>query len=149
MKIEDQVCSPEQAIRLNELGIEQRSYFYHTILLDVIHLDYLPMNPEDRIDIVGSAFNVAELGAMLPEFIRRNSNISYADLVGRKDGTQWLVGYDCDSPTEGGYGADIKSLFLQTYAQTEAQARASMLIGLLENNKITANEANDRLKSAS
>jgi len=65
MTLEQMCCTREQSKRLRELGIDQKSYFYHTIV-HVTHLPYVPIGETWDRDLIGSAFNVAELGIMLP-----------------------------------------------------------------------------------
>jgi hypothetical protein len=121
MKIEDQVCTEFQADRLKEFGIIQESLFYHT------HSDWGVM-PRKSIDFSGnpsSSFSVAELGIMLPP--------GYDTMYCTNDG--WR-GFDLDGQDM----CDSKPF------DTEAEARAAMLIYLLENNTITPAEVNERLK---
>src|SRR6187402_511734 len=77
MKTELQVCSLEQAKKLKELGVEQLvSLFewtvycpdptgekYYYVVMDNNHPD------AGLAEIIASAFTVAELGVMLPDFI--------------------------------------------------------------------------------
>ncbi len=160
MKLENQVCTIEQAKRLKELGIDGGSHFYH-----------VPWKASDfegcfigakcdkgfYHDLDGMvetfdapeyypAFTVAELGAMLPDQTKTNSNIEFAELFIKYDG-EWVVGYDVDMQTEGGYGATVKEAYRVMYGETEAQARAAMLIHLLENNLTTASDCNNRLNA--
>lgn len=116
MKIEQQVCTLEQAKRLKELGIEQRSIFYHfggKVTNVAWGNDYF------------AAFTVAELGVMLLSDCK----------------TQIISGY---------WSASFHSLNNKSYYEsgftTEAEARAAMLIYLLENNLTTASSVNTRLK---
>jgi hypothetical protein len=121
MKIEDQVCTEFQADRLKEFGIIQESLFYHT------HSDWGVM-PRKSIDFSGnpsSAFTVAELGILLPP--------GYDTMYCTNDG--WR-GFDLDGQDM----CDSKTF------DTEAEARAAMLIYLLETNLITPAEVNERLK---
>jgi len=123
MKLEDQVCSLELAIKLEKLGVKQDSLFYW--------YDYSEKNESAGISytkgkIVGentcSAFTVAELGEMLPVEIPYTDNgcddISFL-LTGKNSNGKWWLNY-----TTGVEDAN------------EANVRAKMLIYLIENNLI-------------
>lgn len=144
MKLENQVCTNAQAIRLKELGIPQHnSYFsYCTICNDptgeqsftALLCDQSP--DADYSTHVADAFTVAELGVMLlgcailPEYKR-----DYGMLKGNN---AWIT---CVGPGEH-----------QEYANapTESQARAQLLIFFLErkDDVITAEVVNTRLKES-
>lgn len=134
MPIEQQVCSLELAKRLKELGVKQESYFWW-------RNDY-PKNPkkyenrwylipDTEYPITGihkgvsyggedhllAAFTVAELGEMLKESC---DGVSYGFCHGTTDWHWWNKEED-----------DYEQ------AYTEADARAKMLIHLLENKLIT------------
>lgn len=120
MKLQDQVCTLEQANRLMSLGINQESYFVlgqRGVLTESWAI-------EGDEDVFYSAFTVAELGVMLP------------------------AGYDTMYCTNDGWrGFDLASrdmLDSKTF-YTEAECRAAMLIYLLENKLITTKEVNTRL----
>ena len=118
MKLSEQVCALEQAKKLYALGVERRSLFYHfhgRIEHEAFGSEYY------------SAFTVAELGVMCNSEVytwRTGSvNSEYANW-------EWI-----DEGGQNGMGV---------YA-TEAEARAAMLIYLLENNLVTPAEINQRL----
>jgi hypothetical protein len=112
--LEKQVCNLALAKRLKELGVEQESYF-----------KWIPSAEDDPVPTSGyeyeeggysdeeefAAFTVTELGEMLP------SN-TYSGLEKSKTvATAWRSGDSTDF-----------------HAYTEADARAKMLIYLVENN---------------
>lgn len=127
MKLEQQVCSLELAKKLKELGVKQDSLFYwcgshsNPDAPWEIH-NWKVYNSEFRFryyqsDDPVSAFTVAELGEMLPY---RGS--IYSEPVSEdNESKEWICIY----------GKTI------TKADTEADARAKMLIYLVENNLIT------------
>ena len=120
MKLEQQCCSLELAKRLKELGVKQESFFYYyysTILkswLISVHKDI----ERDLDDI--SAFTVAELGNMFP----------FACVISTYNGG--ISGYVCES-----IAIPYHNKIPEINGETEADARAKMLIYLLENNLIT------------
>lgn len=135
MKLEDQVCTLEQAKRLKELGVLQ-GHSYAAFIKNKCQQEtkfwLMPVNSPgvsnegyekwDSGCLNGfSAFTSAELGQMLP--------FGYDTMQCTGEG--WR-GYDLD---HGDYGP----------FETEAKARAAMLIQLLETNAITADEVNKRL----
>jgi hypothetical protein len=130
MKIENQVCSLEQAKRLKELGIAQQCVFKYNqnlyenagdITEGVWTIWYNNLScAKNQI----AAFTVAELGEMIGPDTRWQTFKTRARC--------WC--FDCEyycTPF-----ADFRS---------EAEARAAMLIILLENNHITVEGANTRL----
>lgn len=122
MELEKQVCSLELSQRLKELGVPQESLYghYHNKLRvkNFITERYYISN-EDEASFLCSAFTVAELGEMLPPL--------YISMKTRRSG--WCV---CPKTV-----ADERSDFEDeriVRADTEANARAKMLIYLIENN---------------
>ena len=120
MTLEQQVTSLELSKKLKELGVKQDSLFW-----------WLEVSPgqwnthclsygkrEENIGI--SAFTVSELGEILPEYF-----------CSAQAGTQekWV----CEKYSHGTIDAEVPRL----YADTEANARAKMLIYLIEHKLIT------------
>jgi hypothetical protein len=118
MKIKDQVCNVDLAKRLKQLGVEQESLFWWVDIID----GYDHSGREEwwiEPTYKGykkylSAFTVAELGKKLPE-------------------GYWSGKFNKSKFVCWEYLAD------DTYAKTEADARAKMLIYLLENKLISPN----------
>lgn len=121
MKLEQQVVSLELAQKLKELGVKQESYFMwnnfdrEEWLID-LESKLREMSLTPRVGaIIGdfaSAFTVAELGEMLPK------NVQFP--TPQREGKGW-----CWRNEEGNHFVD-----------TEADARAKMLVYLLENGLI-------------
>ena len=131
MKIEDQVCTLEQAKKLKELRILQQSAFkYVGELADILDLvttsgyewEYHPGHGDRQIQL--SAFTVAELGIMLNAKSNETKNCHYHN----------------PSKMYSHLRAFNPSLF-----RTEAESRADYLIFLLENKVMTAHEVNKQL----
>ncbi|NCC70647.1 hypothetical protein EOM09_03625 [bacterium] len=116
MELEKQVCSLELAKRLKKLGVKQDSLFYW----DSHCIENLKTQGKYGITSDGeySAFTVAELGVMMPFIITRNKSIV------RKFTNKNVYIYEVQY-------SDINqsNIFLE---DTEADARAKMLIYLLE-----------------
>lgn len=120
LELEKQVCSLELARKLKELGVKQESLFYWTndslrgweLRRDGESFENSPWSPcfEDG-DL--SAFTVAELGKMLPQGITTNGKGTITNLP----------------------GSNITMPSIK--AKNEADARALILIDLLENNLIS------------
>jgi hypothetical protein len=132
MKIENQVCTLEQAKKLKELGVTAEPLFWYVIDIDPITpLDIIQKWQHSNFDSCEKypAFTVAELGDMLPTetlTIRRGSeNSEYAnwEWEDESEGKAWGV------------------------FATEAEARADHLIMRLENALITPSEVNQRLNN--
>lgn len=124
MNLEAQVCYLDLAKRLKELGIKQESLFVwndysRTYIGSGWEIDY-------RRECNGdgpAAFTVAELGEMLPYYVEVNNSGTYGQLRIEKDGTGgWCVEY-----------FDGEKFF----ENTEANARAKMLIHLIEKGIVT------------
>lgn len=128
MKIEQQVCSLDHARKLKELGITQQSeYYFRDIHLWNINEITDWQNQEtmgnliqggDEAYRIFSAFTVAELGVMLPDVVKyfRANDI-----------------------------LDQHAIAMGAAGSTEAEARAAMLIHLIENKLTTVDEVNQKL----
>lgn len=116
MKLEDQVCSLELSKKLKELGVKQDSIFHWVISEDGEWQLYDPteykgweehLEPNEEI----SAFTVAELGKMLP-----------------------VTSWSCSTLVSGKSFCFYLDPALNRFIEdTEADARAKMLIYLIEN----------------
>ena len=140
MKLEDQVTNLELSKKLKELGVKQESLFYWVYMRlsgakietkegyslwyedDLKHLnEQIGIKIQDvPKDEIYSAFTVAELGEMLPDETRSEK----AQHIQSRE-PQWIV-----EPSEGSDFEDIGQSFID---DTEANARAKMLIYLIEN----------------
>lgn len=137
MKLENQVCSLEHAKRLKELGVPQESLFWWTSLETVESTESLHLGYVNTVGTpTASAFTVAELGEMLPWIIggvdigsKKNATIEF-----QKVADKFAVMYTEDNETL----ASFKDELLEQWDTTEADARALMLIYLLENNLLSA-----------
>lgn len=107
MKLEDQLCSLESAKRLKELGCPQESLFYYVFVWGSCVIVRIEVMKNFEDNEVLSAYTVAELGEMLPE------------------GYLWRCIKDDKS---GKWRFASRELL-----ETEAEARAKMLIHLIEN----------------
>lgn len=136
MKLEDQVTNLELSKKLKELGVKHVSVFYWYQPLgkewSLHYIDYNHQETDTKIFLkmnseAIAAFTVAELGELLPDVIGSNS-ASGTDriiLMGKiKD--QYQVFIQNNNSTR----------FPLFYSDKEANARAFMLIHLLENGMI-------------
>ena len=118
MKLEEQVCSLELAMRLKELGVKQESLLWwrETTVSGEAYISHWE-GPKTSLHY--SAFTVAELGTLLP-----------VDLQ-----------YDLASnlptrTTSGGWRVDLDDEGMLYAGSSEADARAKMLVYLLEHQPI-------------
>lgn len=129
MKLKDQVVSLELAKKLKELGVKQESLYLWTLRTEPATLWSLDRYGEKWGNNIGegydkfSAFTVAELGEMLLDTVQSNAY----------DEEEERLYYVCRLNVEGDWSKYIHI----TNAATEADARAKMLIYLIENNLVT------------
>ena len=131
MPIEQQVCSYELAKRLEELGVRQESVFWW-VDRKVTYTGGRTLHAPLQGGV--AAFTVAELGAMLPDDL----------IIPAKNGklhTHWLrfgryrgAGHRFWCAYPGGTARTN----LEERAHTEADARAKLLIYLLEHNLLAS-----------
>jgi hypothetical protein len=136
MELEKQVCSLELAKKLKELGVKQESLFRWYVHNKGVEISYYTHEYFERsygVKIVDSypAFTVAELGEMLPIRIQGTNKNGYA----RTD--HFFACYSATYRFLVGYHADPIDELCKSIADNEADARAKLLIYLLENNLTT------------
>ena len=115
MKLEKQVCSLELAKKLKELGVKQESLWFYNSKTMKLQRGFSAHTSNKGMTWSISAFTVAELGEMLPS--------GYYSI---REGSVW----ECW----------LRNGTQKVEASTEADARAKMLIYLLEN-KLMLQEA--------
>lgn len=130
MELTKQVCSLELAQKLKELGVKQESFFKWSNVRtnkEMLWSLYVPPEfnkiPHPDLWVHGvSAYTVAELGEMLPS--------NYVVIKSKRIGG--FEGWELDTKN-----FELKTLYpADLSADTEADARAKMLVYLLENNLI-------------
>ena len=126
MKLEDQVCSKELAIELHKLGITNPSLFYWEYTGSAKFERWENGEPDYCEDNI-CAYTVAELGEMLPAKIRVEGMRLYLKIWRNGEENLWSVSY-CE------FDHGIRH---QLFSETEADARAKMLIYLIENKLLT------------
>lgn len=145
MILEDQVCNLEQSKTLHRLGVDQYSQFQHkcndtqNVVTERKQCEMI----EKYVPPVGNtyfaAYNVAELGAMLPDYAIsfrafEPKGLGTAKSKLKKDDDYWVctILHDDDVPNN--------------YGKTEAQARANLLIKLLLDKVVKIEDVNKRFK---
>lgn len=134
MKLENQVCSLELAKKLKELGVKQESLFWW-------NKKWLGSSDEDAGEYYVfqgkghnstqeySAFTAAELGELLPCEFPGDSESSMQIFKNTVPGnSKWWVRY---------VNYDLEIVYKVEFEENEADARAKMLIYLIENKSIT------------
>lgn len=135
MDLKDQLTSLEPSKRLRELGVPQDSLFYWNTKKEVlVYSKHLSVAPIDFGDDYYSAFTLAELGEMLPVSINLPSgeNVGYCCV---KTIHKYICGYDTSENTWA--RLNDSEYYMVGIAETEADARAMLLIYLIENKLIT------------
>lgn len=122
MKLEDQVCSLELAKKLKELGVKQDGLFTWYEWNGSYIVRFVDWSPEISGQMPYSAFSSAELGEILPNNI--NERYLTCHTCSRNG---WWASY-----SDGREEHDI-TVF---WGNSEANARAKMLIHLLENQMV-------------
>ena len=132
MPVETQVCSRELAQRLAELGVRQESVFWWADR-KLTYTGGLASQVQLRGGI--AAFTVAELGAMLPDEINIPAKTGKPRAYNHwlRFGRYRVAGEACWCAYPGGTARTN----LETRANTEADARAKMLIYLFENHLLS------------
>lgn len=139
MKLEQQVSSLELSKRLKELGVKQDSLFYwqqgYQEMKGGVNASGFEITQKKTESKKGircfSAFTVAELGEMLPATPIIESTKYYLECCKYAKWHTKYVHY------EKGIGYLLGGHKCEFNGDTEADARAKMLIYLLENNLIT------------
>lgn len=139
MKLENQVCSLELAKKLKELRVKQESLFFWGFDNQEGFSGGLKILQESNYAEQYSAFTVAELGEMLPDKIKEYTlhiynNPEYLKKYKYERTENWSCGYELQSWDVNTQKHYWKGWFVWEHAKTEADARAKMLIYLLENN---------------
>lgn len=109
MKREEKVCTIEQSVKLKNLGVIQKSEYYHSINSYDSRFKEITVSPDNR-DEIYSAFDVSELGIMLYGF----------------DLPQWAFKRKM-------FKVLINPKDRVKYFNNEAEARAELVIWLLQN----------------
>lgn len=135
MKLENQVVSLELAKKLKELGVKQASLFYW-VRRDMQADDSVIQVMQNRIhesygETLASAFTVAELGEMLPSDIVSGKTPNCT-----REGERECLDF-IEFASAAYHHDDTKQKKPRFIVETEANARAKMLIYLLENKLIT------------
>jgi hypothetical protein len=110
MKLENQVCNLELSKKLKELGVKQESLFYWVSIQGKYFIQHaIFVDPEYQSQPTYSAFTVAELGEGLPD-----------NVITWRDTEKWCCVIE-------------KPKDHDEFEDTEANARAKILIYLLKN----------------
>jgi hypothetical protein len=129
MKVENQVCTFDQAKRFDELGLDHDSLF-HYARFESEEPFQLTQDVGEAIESY-SAYSVAELGEMLPEL----HESYYSNHLGF---WRWQV---LEHDAEGDFPFKVSEQGDGEY-DTEAEARADMLIDAIEDDRIKAEAIN-------
>jgi hypothetical protein len=143
LPLEKQVCNQILAKKLKELGVKQESLFYW----DSHATEKIQKGYGITSDGEFSAFTSSELGEMLPNSVGKYSISSYS-MTREEQKKGGHLGWIDGEPVKGrGYCVYLSGGLLygrdRSYvADTEADARAKMLIYLIENNLVNLEDIN-------
>ena len=148
METKDQVISLYLAKKLKELGVKQKSLFYYVVYPDNRY-DLLMERERDKLfwrmakssKQMYSAFTASELGEFLPltlDFVdeRFIEYTGHHRLITWKSVDGWWVGYipfNCTFEDFKAVQVTGKDWRIKFWGEKEADARAKMLIWLIEN----------------
>lgn len=136
MNLESQVVSLELSKKLKEMGVNQESLFTWVITkekttLQDVDAAKMILEFDGTPAILVFAYTVAELGELLPWYIKEiHGGLEYQKHSGFIKNSEHHVLYTLDENTLAIHDKDT----VEEFAKTEANARAKMLIYLLENN---------------
>jgi len=120
MELKNRVCSFEQAKKLKGLGVPQDACMKFCETKEGQHYINMPPFGCAGTDVEYSAYDVAEIGEMLPMYC---------------DSGRTHTGWECIYKTR-----PSGLIHMEGCHKTEAEARAAMLIYLLENNLYTLDQ---------
>lgn len=163
MKIENQICSFKQAIRLKGLGIVQHSLFYYVnnwatpngYSIDDGHY-IVPVGEQHITRLAGrkrgvevefvSAFTVMELGQLLPHVLP-SDNVGYGMVLMQsfpdgKEQDYYMASY-VEVYSDLDYGGTVHSYS----AELESVSRAGLLLDLIEKKVIRIDDINSKFHS--
>jgi len=150
MEIIKQVCSPEHAKRLKELGVIQESLFSwfdterYGLTIEESNTSF-DLDHYLSVQRLASAFSIAELGELLPNRVTVPDAEPFDNFVitinkfynvneDRSLTNNYILNYSCDSTAAIGIDAWMcKKLTKNIFDPNLADAMAKMLIYLLEN----------------
>lgn len=135
MRLEDQVCTLEQGKKLHKLGIEAECSF---LWVNGTELWMQPSTAKSwrKDGLSVPAYTVAELGEMLPGIIK-DDDVNYFFGSSRLfEGDSWEACYAQLKPYQGCLHGPFEY-------PTEAQARAAMLIHLIENGIVATSKTTE------
>jgi hypothetical protein len=135
MKLENQVVSLELSKKLKSLGFEQESLFWWAVRKDDGKKELGNEKTDNPYWNWYSAFNVAELGDMLPKMIKipNSTDRYYLSCMSIHGG--FTCGYVRKFVVDQLKLYSVDATYYQSFTKdTEANARAKMIIYLKENN---------------
>jgi hypothetical protein len=135
MKLQEQCCTREQGERLVQLGMKPEATFWWMPSMSGPHGEYIQYGWHGNA--IAPAYNVAELGQMLPK---------HPGIAKTETAYNWYHRYHWQGHTVGYSESGGHNHIGVLYFDTEAKARAALLILLLENNLITADQVNESCK---
>jgi hypothetical protein len=137
MKIETQVCTYAQSVKLYELGINEVGYFVYGQAKRLLVESWAVDGTED---LFYPAYTVAELSQMLPDYY---PSWRFPNPY-KPDKPVWIATVICKPKPPGIDDVHTASEF-DRFADTQAEALATLLISLLETGTIKKDDVNARL----
>lgn len=128
LPLEKQVCSLDLSIKLKKLGLVQESYFYWSEKHLAGSAEFEIVHSARGWQATFSAFTVAELGEILPEKCQEIDRIDMNLRVEKID-NEYKITYEANYYNILDTEEEISDI-------NEANARAKMLIYLIENNLV-------------
>lgn len=142
MRLEDQVANLELSKRLDELGVKIDSYFYwyknpNSNEFKIFHHHRFELVQGSENYEFYPAYTVAELGIIIPHILQ-SKNTTQSDShfeTFKNENNQWIVTYVLKHSMPP---------VIAILGDTEANARAKMLIWLIENGYVKVEELNGK-----
>jgi hypothetical protein len=137
MNLESQVCSLDLAKKLHELGVKKDSTFvWKSYDGEYYQVKFISFNL-CLDDELYPAYTASELGDMLPSSLEVNDSSSSFLYCCKHSDDNWTIEYRYNRIINDGLVDEVTYVYSNCHEDTESNARATMIIYLIENGLIS------------